>query len=67
MPVSTILAIIQALVQIEPLAAEIIPILQKMLTGVALTAADITSLDATETALNAKLAAQVAAIAPSGS
>jgi hypothetical protein len=67
MPVSTILAIIQALVQIEPLAAEIIPILQKMLTGVALTAADITSLDATETALNTKLAAQVAAITPSGS
>lgn len=62
MPITTILAIVQALVQLEPIAAEVLPILQKMLAGENLTEADIAALDATETALNTKLAAQVAAM-----
>lgn len=61
MPIATVLAILQACVALEPLLADVIPVIEKMLAGQTVTEADVATLDATETAINAKLAAQVAA------
>lgn len=66
MPVAALLALIQALVSLEPVAAAALPIAEKALSGGAVTAADIATLDATVTALNTKLAAQVAAFEAAG-
>jgi hypothetical protein len=54
MPVATILALLQAAAALIPEIATVLPVVEKELSGQAVTAADIATVDAVTASLNAK-------------